>query len=98
MRALDMSAFKTIQRTLKINGQLQEGSTHTLIARWDTHDDDIVSIFVVGFGGEDLHDLVIDNAGIWVINGAVTTEEQLRVFFFREIFCFFLKQVAESVV
>lgn len=57
-----------------------------------------MSVFVVGFRGENLHDLVIDNAGIWVINGAVTTEEQLRVFFFREVFCFLLKQVAESVV
>ena len=52
--------------------------TRTLITRWDPHDNDILRILFVTVGIDQVHDLIVDDASIWVIDGTVTTDQELR--------------------
>jgi hypothetical protein len=51
----------------------------TLIARRQPHHNNVIRVFSVGFRRNELHDLIVDDACIRVIDGSVPTKQQLRV-------------------
>lgn len=75
-----------------------KGSERTLIAGRKPHNNDVLGVFDVRFRGKDLHYLIIDDAGIGIINGTMTTNQELRMFFLRQLRRLFFEKKAEFVV
>ena len=57
----------------------------TLIARRKPHHNDILGVLFVIIGCNQVHDLIVDDACIRVIDGTVTTDQELRCLFIRRL-------------
>jgi len=70
----------------------------TLIRRGKPHHNNVLGVFVVRGASDLLQYLIVDDGGIGVIDGAVTAEEQLRVFLLLELRRLFVQEFAELVI
>lgn len=57
----------------------------TLIAGWQSHYNNVFDVSLVWLAVELVHDLVVDDAGIGIIDGTVTAKQKLRVLIIRKI-------------
>jgi len=73
-------------------------SERTLIAGRQPHDDDVLDVLDVWLARQDLHRLVVDNAGIWVVYSTVSAEEQLRVLVLAQFWAVLVQQLTKLVV
>jgi len=70
----------------------------TLITWRKPHDDNVLCIYIVRFARKNLHGLVVDDAGIGVVNGTMTAEQQLWVLLFSKIGRPLFEEVAELII
>ena len=74
-------AFRTVVTVDQQVDNDEARGERTLVTRWDPHDNDILRVLFVIVGSDQVHDLIVDDASIRVINGTVTTEQELRRLF-----------------
>lgn len=67
----------------------------TLITGRQAHNNNVLRELVVFVGANQLHDLIIDDASIWVIDCAMTANQQLGMFFVTKIRRLLFEEVAE---
>lgn len=76
-----MRAFRTV---VAVDQQISNGvanGEHTLVARWDPHDNNILRVLLVIVGCDQVHNLIVYDAGIRVIDSTVTADQELRRLF-----------------
>lgn len=69
--------------------------THTLIAGGYPHNNNVLGELFVWIGVDQLHDFVVDDAGIWIVDGTVSANQKLWVLVLVQIASFLPKQFAE---
>ena len=70
-------AFRTIVTVDQQADNSEARRERTLITRWDPHDNDILRVLLVIVGRDQVQDLIVDDASIRVIDGTVTTDQEL---------------------
>lgn len=66
-----------------------------MIAGRQSHHDDVLCVLDVRLGVDELHHLVVDDACIRVVDGAVATDQQLWVLVLAELGCLGLEEFTE---